>query len=108
MSTLRAVASNPSAGSGGGGAGVSAGAGVVTVPGPAGRYEHTENIVDAAVTAAKKIMVWLSPALDTDENDPEMLAVDSIAALAKNGSFDVTMTFPEPTSGPIKFNYMAV
>lgn len=76
----------------------------ITVPAP-GRYEHRETVVDVDVTGSSTIMVAIGAHADTDENEPDLLSVLSLAAVPGSGSFDVLITFSERHSGPINLLY---
>lgn len=75
---------------------------------PTGRYEHTETIAALGVTASQRISVWLHPALDTDENTPDMTDLISLAAAPGTDQITVTASFREPTSGPLKIQWSAL
>lgn len=78
----------------------------ITVPGTlGGRREYRETITLAGVTASNSIAIKLAPALDTDENDPEMLDVVTLVAIPGTGTFDALITFDHPHSGVIKLQY---
>jgi hypothetical protein len=47
----------------------------------------------------------LAPALDTDENDPEMLDFVTLVAIPGTGTFDVVASFSQKQSGIIKLQY---
>ena len=73
-----------------------------------GTFEDRETIALAGVVPSNNIILSLAAHLDSDENDPEFLAVSSIAGVAGAGSFDVVATFLEPTSGQVKLIYMVI
>lgn len=78
----------------------------ITLPGTlGGRLEHRETVTAAGVTTGSFITVRLAPALDTDENDPELLDVHTLIAVPGTGSFDVIATFDTRQSGAIKIQY---
>lgn len=79
---------------------------VVTVPAP-GRREHSEAVAAASVTAGMRVLLSLGAHADDDENSAEMLGVEAMEALAGPGSVTATLAFAEPTSGPIRLNYLA-
>jgi hypothetical protein len=96
-----------SSGGGGGGSSLS-GTAVITVPQDnRGRFEWTQSVTATGVTASSKVTVYLVATPDSDENVPEMLDVSSIAALPSTNSLEVTITFPELTSGPITIGWLA-
>ena len=72
------------------------------MPGGAGVTEWTETVAAAAVVATDRIGVFLAPADDADENDPEMLDLLTLVARPDNGTIKFTASFSERTSGPIK------
>lgn len=80
---------------------------VVTVPAP-GRLEHSETVAAASVTAAHRLLLSLGAHADSDENSAEMLGIDAMEGAAGTGSITATLAFAEPTSGPIRLNYLAV
>jgi hypothetical protein len=71
-----------------------------------GKFEHSQIITDAGISPTDKIMVSLAPALDSDENSPEMLSLDTLTATAGSGNLTVLACFREKTSGNVKINYM--
>lgn len=81
---------------------VTAGAGILNM----GVYEASSVIVDAIVTAASRISLFLAPSLDTDENDPELLDIASMVAVPATGSFTAKLAFLNPVTGPVKIQYM--
>lgn len=89
----------------GGGAAVVAGSLVVTVP--AGKLEHTETVAVPEVQAGMSVTVSLAAHEDDDENTAEMLGIAAMSASAGAGSITLTIAFTEPTSGEIRFNYLA-
>lgn len=80
----------------------------VTVTVPARRMEHTETVPFAGCTALKLLLVSLAAHADTDENDAELLDVSGMSAIPGTDAATITVAFREPTSGPIKFNLLAV
>lgn len=67
--------------------------------------ECRQVITDVSVFPTSVIVIALAPALDTDENDPELIDLGSLAAIPGSGSFEVVATFLSPHSGPIKLQY---
>lgn len=90
-------------GSGGGGL-----ATTVTVTVPKNRIEHSETVTFTGCTGSSTIVVTLAPTVDTDENTAEMLDIAGVSATPGTDAATLTMAFREPTSGPIKFNLVAV
>ena len=90
----------------GGGTTVFKGAGVVTVP--AGSFDAEASFTAAGVTGGMVAMASLAKHLDADENNEELLSVSAIRATAGAGAVAVYMAFSEPTSGPVRINWMAV
>lgn len=72
------------------------------------RFEHRQTITDAGVTSTSIIQLKLAPALDSDENDPEMLDLVTLVGIPATGSFDALMSFSDPQQGPIKLQYQVV
>lgn len=70
-----------------------------------GRFEDRETITAAGVTPSSVINIKLAPALDTDENDPEMIDLESLVAIPGTGQFEIIATFGSPHSGLIKLQY---
>jgi hypothetical protein len=70
-----------------------------------GRNEDRETITAAGVTPSSVINLKLAPALDTDENDPEMLDFVTLVAIPGTGTFDVVASFSQKQSGIIKLQY---
>jgi hypothetical protein len=91
-----------------GSAAVTAGALVVTVPGPAGRFEHDETLAAVGVTASMKVLLALAPHSDADENNEQALDLRGMAGEAGTDTITVRLAFGALTSGPIRINYMAV
>jgi hypothetical protein len=90
---------------GGGSGGLAA---TVTVTVPNNRIEHTETVTFTGCTGTKTVVVTLAPTVDTDENTAEMLDIAGVSATPGTDAATLTMAFREPTSGPIKFNLVAV
>lgn len=125
MSVIRGVIRGAGAGGGGGGAvdsvngqtgtvvltAASVGASskltaaTLTLPAGEGVTEHTQVIVDVAIVPTDKLILSLAPALDSDDNAPETLSLETLTAVAGTGQFTVTASFGEFTSGVIKFYY---
>jgi hypothetical protein len=77
----------------------------ITIPNGRGRLEHIASVADVDITSGSKIQVSLAGGLNSDENDPELLDVLSLAAVPSTGTMNVIMAFGTRTSGPIKINY---
>jgi hypothetical protein len=82
---------------------VPAGAGNAATGG--GVLDYSQTVVDTRVTSASLIMLNLGSMVDGDENDAELLDVQSLAARPANGAFDIIITFSSPTSGAIPVIY---
>lgn len=80
---------------------------MITAPGPAGVIEWEETVAAMGVVPASRLFLSLAPAVDDDENCPEMLALSSLCALAGSDQITVTAAFAQSTSGPIKLNWSA-
>lgn len=68
-------------------------------------YEWTQTVADATLLGTETIAAWLAPALDSDENVPEMLDIVTLTATASAGNVTFTLTFSELTTGIIKLAY---
>lgn len=88
----------------GGESSVVVGSAVLTVP--FGSFWHTESVA-AAVTSGMTVTPSIGRHADTDENSDEMLAVNALIASAGVGAITFGIAFSEPTSGPVRVNYMA-
>lgn len=85
-----------------GGGGTLSGTATVNLPDGAGVLEWRETVAKAGILPADAIGLFLAPALDTDENDPELLDLLTMSASAGTDRITINMTFLQPTSGPIK------
>lgn len=85
-------------------AGGASGDATITVPNNS--LEWTEAI-SAPVTAGQRVTVALAGAADSDENDPELLDVASLAAVAGSSTLTFTIAFAAPAAGPVKLNWIA-
>jgi hypothetical protein len=92
------------AGGGGGSSVPTVGAATVTVPN--GSREWSESVSVAGASATSRVSVWLAPAADGDENDPEMLDLQTLWAVPGSGTVTFGLTFSYPQSGPVKLNYL--
>ena len=72
-----------------------------------GAREWSETVAASGVLTSHRLLIGLAPADDSDENDPELLDVLAVAARAQAGALEVSASFAEPTSGPVKFNWSA-
>lgn len=88
-----------------GGAGL---AGTATVTLTTAQFQHSQTVAAVGVTPSKVMVVSLAPALDADDNDPELL--DLVAVWGVPGTDQITfgLTFSTPTSGPVKLNWSAI
>lgn len=66
----------------------------------------TVNYVDAAVSAASKIVCSFQGQADSTQNDAEETAEWDVSARPKTGSVDFFIRTPGPFSGPAVINYM--
>jgi len=89
----------------GGGAGAAWTALTATLPSGAGVFDYEQTVVDATVTATSKIALMLNSGADTDENQPEFMALNEMTAYPAVGSFKLVMDFREQHSGDIKLFY---
>lgn len=104
VSRLRKAGSGQTPGPGGGTT-FFKGAGVITVP--AGSFDAEASFAADGVNGAMVAMASLAKHSDADENSEELLSVSAIRAAAGAGSVSVFMAFSEPTSGPVRINWMA-
>jgi hypothetical protein len=88
-----------------GGAGAAWVSASLTIPGGRGAFEVSAVVASVGVTTSSIILTKLAPALDTDENDPEMLSLDTLIAIPGTDQFTLLATFRELTSGIIKTHY---
>lgn len=75
---------------------------------PTARYEWEETLAATGVTGSSKIFLTLAPTLDSDENTIEMLGVSAMAGTPGTNTITVSLSFSEPTVGPIKLNWSAI
>lgn len=83
------------------------GVATITVPGPLGFQEWTETVAAAGITTSHLIIAALAPTTETDENETDMLDVQSIVALSLVDQILFSVTFATNTSGRIKLNWSA-
>jgi hypothetical protein len=88
-----------------GGSGAAWVAASLTVSDGKGAFEVSTTVASVGVTPASVILTKLAPALDTDENDPELLSLDTLIAVPGTDQFTLLATFRELTSGIIKIQY---
>lgn len=88
---------------GGGGLG-----GLATVSTYIDNFHLQQTVATAGVTASDRIIAAIAPHSDTDENHETMLNLSVLSASAGTGQITFTLTFNEPTSGPIKINWSAM
>lgn len=81
--------------------------GLATITLPTALMEWEQTVAAVGVTAVSRIMLCLAPALDTDENDPAMLAVNSLSATPSTDQITISMAFAVPAQGAIKLNWSA-
>lgn len=82
------------------------GAAVITLPKAV--LEHSETLAVAGIAPTNKMFLSLAPALDADENCPEMLDMVTLSAEPLTDAVIVSATFSQPTRGAIKLNWSAV
>ncbi len=95
----------PAGGGGGGGLG---GVATITLPIQRGQYEHEETVAAVGVTASNRIILGLAPCADDEENCPEMLDIQTFAAVPGTDTITITAAFSQLCSGPVKFNWSAL
>lgn len=88
-----------------GGAGL---AGTATVTLSAAAFQHSQTVAAVGVTPAKVILASLAPALDADDNDPELLDLVTVWGVPGTDQITFGLTFSAPTSGPVKLNWSAI
>lgn len=85
-------------GGGGGGSPSS----VLTATVPSARIEHYEMLALPGVTPSSRIMLSLASHGAADENEADMLDIQSMSATAGTDQIEIVIAFGEPQSGPIK------
>lgn len=95
-----------SGGGGGGGSTVVKAAAQITIPWPGGLF-HTETVTLTGCTPSMVVVPAVAPHDDADENDPTMLDVASLSALAGSGQATITAAFATKTSGAVRINLVA-
>ncbi len=81
------------------------GTAVITPSAQDGSLEWEESVAAVGVLPGDVILCGVGPALDDDENCPEMLDVVSISALAGTDAIVFVAAFLSKTTGPIKLNW---
>lgn len=78
-----------------------------TITIPAAAFQYSQAVAAPGITSDSVVLVSLAPAVDADDNDPEML--DVVALWATPGTDEITfgLTFDTPTVGPVKLNWSA-
>jgi len=89
-------------------ASVISGTATVTIVSTSGLLEHSQVVALSGVTSSSRVQLSLAPHLDDDENSHEMLDVVSLTAIPSTDQFEVYAAFSQPTSGPVKLNYMVI
>jgi hypothetical protein len=74
----------------------------ITVTVPNARIEHYETVAFPGVTSGNSISLALAPATGADENEADMISLDAMSATAGTDAIDITLSFAEPHSGPVK------
>jgi Collagen triple helix repeat (20 copies) len=90
------------------GASAIGGAAIITLPQGRGLYEWSETVAASGVTTASRIQLGLAPALDGDENDPELIDIGALSASALTNQILISATFATPVSGAVKLNWSAL
>ena len=70
-------------------------------------FEASTVVSSPGVLPTSTITVSLAPALDADENSPELLDLVTLWAEAGTDQITLNATFSEPTSGAVKINWSA-
>ena len=78
---------------------------VVTVP--ANRLEHSQTVTFTGCDPSRFVTASVGPHTDSDENNAEMLDINALSVSAGTNQATVTLSFREPTSGPVRINLMA-
>lgn len=81
--------------------------GTASVTIPDGAMEHEQTVTATGVAPGMVILTSLGPAAYTDENEPEMLDVDGLSALAGTDQITFNIAFATPQSGPVALNWSA-
>lgn len=81
--------------------------GTVSITIPNGAIEHEQTVTATGVVPGMVILTSLGPAAYTDENEPEMLDVDGLSALAGTDQITFNIAFATPQSGPVALNWSA-
>lgn len=81
--------------------------GTASVTIPNGAMEHEQTVTATGVAPGMVILTSLGPAAHTDENEPEMLDVDGLSALAGTDQITFNIAFATPQSGPVALNWSA-
>lgn len=81
------------------------GTGTVTVPNWS--YDFTGTISAVGVAPSDVIFVGLGAFTDEDENDPSLLNIAAMSAVAGTDEITVNLAFLTPTSGLIRLNWSA-
>lgn len=71
-------------------------------------FDWRETVAAPGVTAGNRITVNLGSHLDTDENDPELLDIRALGAVAGTDTITFILAFAIPARGPIKLNWSAL
>lgn len=90
----------------GGGGGGTAGTATVTIPGPAGLFEHEETVAAVGTTSASTIIPSLAHHSDDDENHEQLLDLVTLTAEPGTDAITFRMAFSQRTSGIIRVNYV--
>lgn len=74
---------------------------------PADALEHRQSVTAPGITPASRLFVILAPVPDSAENDPELIDLLTLSASPGTDTITVSITFSQPTSGPIFLNWSA-
>lgn len=75
----------------------------VTVPN--NRFEHTQSVSVSGILSANLIDLRLAPGDVEDENEPGGLDIIGMDAIPGTDEITFTLSFREPTNGPINLLY---
>jgi hypothetical protein len=82
------------------------GTGTVTVAN--GMRQGQATITDAAITGSSRVIAWLSPTTDVDENGLDLIGTYSVWAIPSSGSVEIGINFDSPQSGNFAVTYQVL
>jgi hypothetical protein len=85
-----------------------AGVATMVLPNGAGVLEWTQTIAAAGIAATDRIMAWLAPGSDGDENTADMIDLVTQGAVAAADAITFTLTLSAPLSGPVLINWKVI